>query len=100
MKSGPQVYTDVFDTFGVQLLENQGCRLIIMDELGFLEKDAKRFEAAVRRCLALDKPVLGAFGPLPAPWVIDAILKSAEVLELDGINNDHKIKYAIELLKN
>ena len=60
---GRQVFTEVFDTLGAELLlsslEDPACGLILMDELGFLEAKAGRFRDAVLAVLAGPKPVLG-----------------------------------------
>ena len=60
---GRQVFTEVFDTLGAELLlsslEDPACGLILMDELGFLEGEAAVFRKAVLEALAGPKPVLG-----------------------------------------
>ncbi len=60
---GRQVFPEVFDRLGAELLRRAGedpaCGLILMDELGFLEADAAGFRAAVLEALAGPKPVLG-----------------------------------------
>lgn len=50
--------TPVFDDWGPRLLEGPG--LLLMDELGFLERDAHRFQEAVLAALRGDQPVLAA----------------------------------------
>ena len=50
----------VFDTYGKSLLENSGkCDCIVMDELGFIEANAKGFIASVMSLIAGDTPILG-----------------------------------------
>ena len=60
---GRQVFPEVFDGLGSRLLlsaaGDDACDLILLDELGFLEADAKHFRAAVLSVLAGPKPVLG-----------------------------------------
>lgn len=51
-------YTPVFDEWGPRLLAGPG--LLVMDELGFLERDASRFQAAVLAALRGPQPVLAA----------------------------------------
>ena len=51
-------YTPVFDEWGPRLLAGPG--LLVMDELGFLERDASRFQAAVLEALRGPQPVLAA----------------------------------------
>ena len=50
--------TPAFDDWGPRLLEGPG--LLLMDELGFLERDARRFQEAVLAALQGDQPVLAA----------------------------------------
>ena len=47
-------YPEAFDRLGPPLLTS--CGLLVMDELGFLENDAHRFQAAVLAALAAVKP--------------------------------------------
>jgi len=60
---GRQVFPEVFDRLGAELLRRAGedpaCGLILMDELGFLESEAGIFRAAVLDILTGPKPVLG-----------------------------------------
>lgn len=79
----PQAYPEAFDGEGVRLLrsasEDPACRLIVVDELGFLESEALSFRAEVLRLLKGPKPVagvvregLGAWGnaPLGEVWTV------------------------------
>jgi len=53
---------DTFDNFGVIILQRcleQKPDLIIMDELGFFENKACRFQKIVQDCLSSEIPVLG-----------------------------------------
>ena len=54
-------YPEVFDRLGPPLLMSGG--LLVMDELGFLENDAHRFQAAVLAALDGSTPVLAAVKP-------------------------------------
>ena len=54
-------YPEVFDRLGPPLLTSGG--LLVMDELGFLENDAHRFQAAVLAALDGPVPVLAAIKP-------------------------------------
>ena len=51
-------YPEVFDTYGAEYLRRPA-KLILMDELGFLETDAKLFQKAVFETLDKTTPVLG-----------------------------------------
>ena len=57
-------YTPVFDEWGPRLLAGPG--LLVMDELGFLERDASRFQAAKNR----DDPFLRAVRSVPGVRVL------------------------------
>lgn len=54
---------EVFDTLGSAFLrramEDEAVQLIVLDELGFLERDALQFRAAVLEALEGEKSVLG-----------------------------------------
>lgn len=55
---GPIGYPDTFDNYGVSLLEAKPGGIIVMDELGFMERDAERFCSRVLELLDGDIPVL------------------------------------------
>jgi len=60
-RSDVRLYPKVFNTVGVGLLSNNAnTDLIIIDEIGFLEADAKLFQNTVIRLLDGNIPVLGA----------------------------------------
>ena len=51
-------YPQVFDTLGVSLLSAEPGSILIMDELGFMERDAMKFRAKVMECLEGTIPVI------------------------------------------
>ena len=51
---------DRFDTLGTAALRDRDGEDLLMDELGFLERDAHRFQEAVLAALKGDQPVLAA----------------------------------------
>lgn len=56
----PKSFPEVFDRTGKKLVEDiEGYDLIIMDELGFMENEAKLFQEAVFKTLGSGVPVLG-----------------------------------------
>jgi Predicted nucleotide kinase len=81
-----KVNKDAFDFAGVRILrkslENEQARLIIMDELGFMEKDAIMFQAEVFKCLDSEIPVLGVLRAGSIPF-LDAISEREDVLVLE-----------------
>lgn len=72
---GSQFWPDVFDTVGAGLLARIGPEsrgLILMDEIGFIESQAPRFQAEILRVLDLGLPVLGALRKDSTPF-LDAL---------------------------
>ena len=51
-------YTAAFDSYGVRCLEAQPDGIIVMDELGFMEKDAGKFCSRVLELFDGDIPIL------------------------------------------
>ena len=54
----PTAYPDVFDKYGVECLDAEPGGIIVMDELGFMEKDAEKFCSRVLELFDGDIPVL------------------------------------------
>jgi nucleoside-triphosphatase len=68
-----EVYAEVFDTFGAEVLAGAGRRqLILMDELGAMEERAPRFKAEVFRRLDGEIPVAGVVKLRDSPF-LDAV---------------------------
>ena len=62
---GWEVYPEVFDTDGVAFLTpDDRPDLFIMDELGFMERNAPAFQRRVMEIIDSDVPVLGVIKPL------------------------------------
>ena len=56
-----EIFPEVFDTLGTAYLRDiRACQVVLMDELGFLERDAHRFQEAVLAALKGAQPVLAA----------------------------------------
>ena len=74
----------VFDGQGSALLEEaQGsAQLIVIDEIGRLERDAYAYQEALRRCIEGDVPMLCVIRKLKAPWA-DWIRSRSDVLLLE-----------------
>ena len=59
----------IFEQLGVRLLtECPGADLIIMDELGYLERNSFTFQQVVLDTLARDIPVIGTMRKGDIPW--------------------------------
>ena len=54
------IHPEVFDTLGVELLGRRQGGILVMDELGFMESEAKTFCAAVLEKLKGPGPILAA----------------------------------------
>ena len=64
-------HPEVFDGLGAQLIKSAPSGgIILMDELGFLENDAKVFQSAVLCALDGDTPVLAAVKPKDTPCLL------------------------------
>ena len=80
----------MFDTLGAQLIESAPKGgIILMDELGFLENDARVFQSAVLCALDGDTPVLAAVKPKDTPF-LRAVRghENAELVFIDEQNRD------------
>ena len=86
----PEVFPEVFDARGTELLRNTGGkRLILMDELGFAEQEAVAFKKQVLETLDGEIPVLGVL----KKWSSDFLEQVAghpfvKVIEVDRENRD------------
>lgn len=80
--------SEVFDRLGPALLRVP-CDLLVMDELGFLEKDAFGFQKAVLSALDGHVPVLGVIKPRRTPF-LDAVRSHAyvRIIEVNEENRD------------
>ena len=54
------IHNEVFNTLGVELLQQKAGHIFVLDEIGFMESDAKTFCSTVLERLAGDVPVLAA----------------------------------------
>ena len=56
-----EVYSEVFDDYGVRLLENVGNDgIVIMDEIGFMEESSPKFKEKILEILDSDLHVIAA----------------------------------------
>ncbi len=78
--AGISVYPEVFDEFGTYYLR-QPANLILMDELGYMEAAAEKFQQAVLETLDGDVPVLGVVRNRKTPF-LDAVRAREDVLVL------------------
>lgn len=68
--SGRQVFSDRFDALGSEALRRarERAQLIVMDECGYLERDAAQFQAQVLKTLDGDTPVFGVVRQQSGLW--------------------------------
>ena len=66
----PQILTDRFETYGVSLIRKarNKSKLIVMDECGFLERDAVQFQREILSALDGSIPVLGVIKLASIAW--------------------------------
>lgn len=85
----PRVLPGAFDRLGPALLSPASAGGTVMDELGYLEGDAPRFQAAVLARLASTRPVLGVLKPRHTPF-LDAVrgTPGVEVVAVTRENRD------------
>ena len=81
----------VFENFGALLLEEalENGELIIMDEIGVMEKRTEKFKEFVEKCLDAPQPILGAFQKR-AVWFSDILDKrqDTKIFLIDEDNRD------------
>jgi nucleoside-triphosphatase THEP1 len=88
-KQALSIHTEVFDEDGVAMLRATNPKLIIMDELGFMESGARAFQKAVMDTLNGDAPVLGVMRWEGNPF-LDAVRahEKVSVVEVNENNRD------------
>ncbi|MDK2866379.1 MAG: nucleoside-triphosphatase [Clostridiales bacterium] len=93
-------YPSVFDTFGKTINRFPARSLIVMDELGFMERDAKVFCDAVLEIMASDRPVLAVVKARSAPF-LDAVRANdnAMLFHITEANRTMRIAELDELMK-
>lgn len=70
------IHPEVFDTLGVKLIEEKQEGILVMDELGFMEADAKAFCKRVLEALDGEVPVLATVrAEVPDVEFLDRIYK-------------------------
>ncbi len=85
--SGICRFPQVFDTLGADCIRDGSGDVLVMDELGFLEDEAKEFQAAVLHALEGDKPVIAAVKAKKTPF-LDAVRASENALVVSVDESD------------
>ncbi len=89
-EQAPQVFTECFDTLGAEYILHaaNGAPLLVMDELGDMERDAGRFQAAVLAALEGKTPILGVIKLSAVGWVNQ--IREHPNVELLTVNADNR----------
>ena len=93
----------MFDTLGREYLEDtQGCEVIVMDELGFMESEAYAFRSAVLRALDSDVPVLAAVKDKQGVPFLQQVRQhpQAEVFAINAENREELFARLLPLVKD
>ena len=95
-----QAYPDTFNNLGVEILNQAVPPLILMDELGFMEKDAYLFQEKAFNLLNGDIPILGVIKPKPLPF-LDRIRihPQVHIMDITTQNRDQKFAELVKLLR-
>jgi len=83
-------YCEVFDTLGIKVMTfNNLPNLIVMDELGVIEKNSFCFQKKVHECLDSNIPVIGVIKNKQDPF-LDSIRQRNDVklINVDKYNRD------------
>lgn len=87
----PEALTEIFDTLCAGLIDeaisSDKTELIIIDELGFLEREALIFKSAVMRALDSDKPVIAVIRQGLPNWTREAASKGS-IFEVTAENRE------------
>lgn len=97
---GKEVFPEVFDVHGSEFLSKHA-ELIIMDELGYMESDAKKFQESVLEVINSDTHVLGVLRNMHTPF-LDSVRenKNIEVIFVTKENREDIFKTVLEKIKD
>jgi len=84
-----KAFPEVFEKIGMDILNNVYPPLIVMDELGFMEKDALNFQNKILEILDQDIPILGAIKYRDNPF-LQSIKEHPKsfIINVDKTNRD------------
>ena len=88
-------FPEVFDTYGVSLLDPAGKDLLVMDEIGVMEEGTEAFRRAVLSCLDGDVPVLLALKDRPDSPLIRSVLEHENVAVYEVTEDNREALYEI-----
>ena len=102
IEMGYDSYPEIFDSLGLEILKSsKGSRLIVMDELGFMEAKALEFQREVFACLDSDEPVIGVIKPMHTPF-LDKIRAhdAVQTIEVTIENREQVLESLLNNFKN
>lgn len=87
----------VFNALGAALLERaqQDAQVIVIDEIGRLERDAAQYHEALLQCIEGDVPMLCAIRKLKAPWA--DWIRSHPRVELIEVTQENRDAIPVQL---
>lgn len=85
-------YPNVFDTFGVAILNQSNCPIVVLDELGRIERDCELFKKIVIEQFESDKIVLSILKKENVPWLFE-IKKRNDIIFFDLDETDWQDVY-------
>ena len=95
---GKQVVKGVFDDFGVEILEHSNSGLLILDEIGFLERDEKKVSRCFDKKIREYPNILGVCRKIDIAY-IEEIKHLPDVIVYDLDHCDfEEVKKSIEAL--
>ena len=98
---GPKAFPEVFDSFGVSILADaEDCDLILMDEIGKMERKALIFTGRVLELLNGDVPVFGVLRKEGSTPLQEQIRSHSNVrlIEVNKENRDRLVPELVHLI--
>ena len=98
---GPAAFPEAFDSFGVMILSDaEDCDLILMDEIGKMERKALVFTKRVLELLDGDVPVLGVLRKEGSTPLQEQIRnhKNVRLIEVTKENRDRLVPELVRML--
>ena len=98
---GPKAFPEVFDSFGVSILADaESCDLILMDEIGKMERKALIFTGRVLELLNGDVPVFGVLRKEGSTPLQEQIRSHSNVrlIEVNKENRDRLVPELVHLI--
>lgn len=87
--------TETFDTIGCLILKNsrkqKDCKIILLDEIGFLEDDSEEFKLEIKNCLDSEKFCLGVLKDKDSEFLNSIKLRTDTlIINIEDISYDHR----------